>query len=468
MANTLLSVRSTSDYLYSYALSSALRSQYVYDPSFALFKESDIWELVRNDAVIHSAISRSSKSIVRPWRIEAYDGSKDKKDRQLAAIVKEGLGSIDRFGARRRRLAEARFLARTYGAILWQRRTVSLGGLDEMDWFIPVHIQDIDRRRFHWVVDWDDKRQTKTGMHREMYNTNTQRWEILPPELDGSLIEYITNDTEDRVGNGRGLLEPIYFYHYLKTVNMEKIADGIDRWARGIWIAKLDGLRGASTGKTNEALRQGAETLLHTMRSEHAAVIEKIDDIKVIETTGQGHQITMDFMRYLDEGIERLCNGSVRPSGHNAGGTGARAASETEENTSEAFFQDDREDLDDVTTRDLVGAFLRWNAPQIERAGLVKAKRPKFTSEQIKKQDPKTAVEVMNEALKFVPLSRRQYYEKIECEQPTDEEEVIEPVAQLATPGSSPGKDAPDFRDYGVDKGNGKPKTGADQRGEGD
>ena len=457
-STTLLSVRSVNDLLYSYGLSSALRSQYVYNPSISEFNDADVWELVRNDAFTHSAISRSTKNCVRPWRIEAYDGSKDKPDKQLAAVVKDGLMHIDRFRARRKRLSEARFVGRTYGAILWQPRKISLGGLPERDWWIPVHIQDVDRRRFHWVVDWDNEANVKKGIHREMYNSNTQQWEILPEELNGSMIEYIHSDTEDRVGYGRGLLEAIYFYHYMKTVTFEKISDGIDRWARGVWIGTIDGLRGASVGKTNEALRQGMQNVLLTMRSEHAAVVDKIDNIKVLETTGTGHQISMDFMHYLDDGIEVLCNGSKRASGVGSGPHGTGAQAETESDTTEAFFQDEREDLDDISTRDLVGSFLRVNYANLEMVKLQKARRPRFTSEQIKKQVPKDAIEVANLMLQHVPLSARQYYEKGEWEQPTDDEERIEPIAAMV-PGE--GGDRPDFRDVGIkapgsDKGTGK------------
>lgn len=435
---TLLSVRSTADLTYGYALSSAFRSQYVYDPSFALAREPDIWELVQNDAVVKSAMDRSGKATVRPWRMEPFDGSKDKPDRQICAVIKDGLRNITRFNRRRRRISEARILGRTYGVILWQRRSMSLGGSPEMDWYVPYEIVDVDRRRFHWAADWKDG--VKTGVHLEMWNTNTGRWELLPPELRGSMIEYIYQDTEDRVGNGRGLIEPTYFYHYMKTVTFEKISQGIDRWANGVWIGTLDGLRNASTGKTNEALRQGMLQVMETMRSQHVAVLEKVDDIKVLETSGTGHQISIDFVRYLDESIERLYNGSVRPAGHSVGGTGSKSAGQTEQDETESFFQEEREDLDSVFGRDLVGAFIRNNRPQLERMGLAKARKPAFTSEQIKKQDPKTAVEVMNAAK--VPLSMRQYYEKIECEQPDDDEEIVEPTPM--------GDDGSSFADLGV------------------
>ncbi len=430
MTLTLLSIRSVSDWLYNYALSSAYRSAYVYDPSLALHREPDIWEIVRNDAVIASAIERASKSIVRPWRVEPFEGSTDPLDRKLAAVTQDALSHIDRFNARRRRLAEARILGRTYAAIIWRKRVISLGGLQEMEWWIPVELKDIDRRRFHWVVERDNTASGKTGIHLEMFDTNKGVWMRIPPELRGSLIEYIYGDTEDRVGYGRGLLEAIYFYHYMKTVTFEKVSQGIDRWANGVWIGAIDGLRAGSTVRTNEDLRLGMERVLETMRSNHQAVVERVDDIKILETSGTGHQISMDFLRYLDESIERLLNGSVRPAGYNVGATGARAQAAEEAEESEAFHQDDREDLDAVLTRDLIGAFLRVNRPQIVAAGLSGARRPVFTSEQIRKQDPERAVRVMLEALKVVPVVKREFYEKCELSQPLEGDEVIPPQQQ--------------------------------------
>lgn len=435
MARTLISVRSVHDQLYDYALSSAYRSAWVYDPSFALSREADIWELVRNDAVVAAAIDRSNKSIVRPWRVDPFDGSRDMPDRRLAALVRDGLRHIDRFNTRRRRLVEARILGRTYAAILWKQVHTSLGGLAPRDWWVPYMLVDIDRRRFHWVVDWDASHRVKVGIHLEMYNTNTTQWEPVPEELRDNLIEYVYEDTEDRVGYGRGLMEAIYFYHYLKTVTFEKISQGIDRWANGIWIGRLDGLRGASTDRTNEDLRLGMEAVLQDMRSNNQAVLESIDDIKVIETSGQGHQISMDFMRYLDESIFRLLAGSVRPFGFDVGGTGARAQAETESEASEQFFQDEREDLDAVLQRDLVGAFLRVNRIGIETVGLGQARRPIFTSEQIRRQDPEQAARVMAEALRWAPVARREFYEKLELSAPLPDEDIIEPQPQVGPGG---------------------------------
>lgn len=412
----LLTNKSTSDLMYDYALSSAYRSQWVFDPSGALLKDPDVWEIVRNDVSFLSSIERSAKAIVRPWRIEAPKGAKDKLSKSFAAICEEGLGYIDRFNASRRILADARFIARRYAYIESEVRWLSLDGLEPMEWVVPVRLKDIDRRRFHWVAEvsraGDGQQNRRTYL--EIWNSLTNQWTRVEPWFRQCLIEYVYGDTEDRVGYGRGLLEAIYFGHYMKTQTFAKIMQGIDRWAGGVWIGKLDSLRNSSTGKTNEDLRLGMRRMLQIMRSENAAVLQDGDEIEVKETTGTGHQISMDVVNYWDNAVERLCNGSTRPSGQGTEKTGARAQAETESDTSEAFYQDDREDLDAVLNRDLLGWFIRANQQNFAKLGMIeKCKRPYFTSEQIKKQDPKEAVEVAQglQTMGF-PLSLAEVAEK--------------------------------------------------------
>lgn len=423
---TPLLIRSPNDWIYNFQLSSAYRSPWVYDPSFALSRDPDIWEVVRNDTNTLAAIQRSNQNIVRPWRVVANRYAEDEPSKIKARICQEGLGNISRFNAARRRLSEARFLGRTYAGILWERRTVSLAGTNPMEWYLPYKLKDIDRRRIHWVVDWDKARRKKIGVHLEIYDTDEQKWIPLPNDKRMSLIEYEYNQTEDRVGGGRGKLEAIYFTHFMKTVTFKKISQGIDRYANGILIGRLDSLRNASTGKTNEDLRKSMTSVLQNFRSEHVIVVQDGDDIEIKEPAGTGLKVAMEFLRYLDEAVERLCNGSIRPAGHSAGQTGARAAAKEEADTSEAFYQDDREDLDEVIDRDLLGSFLYYNEANFAALGLAEAKRPEFSSEQTKRQDALKSVTIMNAALGAgVDLLRSEYFERIQMTMPGPGDDVI-------------------------------------------
>ena len=134
--------------------------------------------------------------------------------------------------------------------------------------------------------------------------------------------------------------------------------------------------------------------MIRSMRTEHIAVIGDGDKLEVVETSGTGHQAGMEFLHYLDDEVERLVNGSVRSSGMGGSKTGAKAQAETESDSSEAYHQDDRDGLDAILDRDLMGAFIRNNRANFEKLGLADAKRPKFSSEQTSKQDPLEAVQI--------------------------------------------------------------------------
>ena len=102
---TPLAVRGVSELIYDYQLSSSYKSPWVYDPSFALKQEPDIWEVVRNDVVFASAIQRRTQSIVRPWRVvpnrfavvKGQDPKQADDSKRVASICHEGLSRIDRF-----------------------------------------------------------------------------------------------------------------------------------------------------------------------------------------------------------------------------------------------------------------------------------------------------------------------------------------------------------------------------------
>ena len=403
---------STNDLLYDYALSSAFRRAFVYDPSYALAKTADIWEIVRSDVDFASSIDRYSNQVTKPWHVEAPKKSKEEADQQYAGIVADAIGQIYDFDNCRRILSEAAFLGRRYAFIESERRTLSLDGTDEMEWIVPTTLKDVDRRRFRWVPEVvGDKRVT----HLSFFNSISNQWQMVTPQFRQALIEFIWYNTEDRVGYGRGWLEPIYFAHYIKSTTITKIADAYDRFAKGIWLAKLDGLRNASAGKTNDDLVAGAKQMLRTMREEHIGIIENSDDVQVIESTGTGHAMGMEIVHWANNGVERLVNGSTRPSGMGGEKTGARAQAQTEEDTSEAHYQPARDTGDAVINRDLIGWFISQplNRQNLEKLGLAKAKRPIFHSRQEKKE---AIADIIASATMFMqnglPLIEQEVYER--------------------------------------------------------
>jgi hypothetical protein len=194
-------------------------------------------------------------------------------------------------------------------------------------------------------------------------------------------------------------------------------------------MGRLDSLRAASTSKTNEDLRLAMESMLQKFRSEHVITLQDGDEVEVVDAPGRGLDATEKFVRYWNEEIARLLNGSVRPAGHSAQGIGAKAQAKVEEDSSEAYYQDDREDLDNILTDQLVNSFLYHNFANLVKLGLVigeTCKAPVFTSNQIKRQDPQVSIDVMTKSVQAgAPITVNEWYESINYTPPALEEEVI-------------------------------------------
>jgi hypothetical protein len=181
---------------------------------------------------------------------------------------------------------------------------------------------------------------------------------------------------------------------------------------------------------------------LQKARSEHVIVLDKADEIEVVESSGSGHEMVSTALEYIDASIERLWNGSIRSSGHGQE-NGARAAAETESDSSESFYQPYRQHQDEILTRDLVGYFWRHpvNRMNFLKLGLGIAERPHFTSEQIKRRDPLTAIQIISQARQAgIPLLKSEVYEDIEKTMPEPDEDVFD--GAMATAGGGIGLDA--------------------------
>jgi len=482
--------RGTADLIYSYMLSSAYQSPWVYDPSGADLRDPDIWEILRNQTDMLAEINRRNNSMVRPWRVAPnYHSSYSTKNKlvidqskQLASIAHEGLSHCSNLDEARVLLAQDFFLGRSYGLSLWEPVYCSLDGTPEMLWYLPTKIKDIDRRRVHWVPDWEyvdstgktisagsqtkwpDGRETstytyttggyrrKSGIHLELFNTDAWRWERVDDEMRRNLIESIYYDEEDRLGYGRGVIEAGFFTHYFLTGTFQKVMEGLDRFANGVLVGKIDSLRNASSDKTNEDVKTAMMSVLNTYRSQHYILLQDGDDVEIKESTGSGFNMSMEWIDRLVQSWARLCNGSIRSAGH-SDGTGSKAAASEEGDTSEAFYQVDRTRLDHSMDRDFLGAFLYHNQDNIRALGLDKAKRPKFTSEQIKRQSPEIAVTTITAALAAgMPLLKREAYDRIEFTPPADDDDVIEGSSGGGMPGEEFGG-GPEF-------GGGKPPFG--------
>lgn len=429
-----LQIRSVQDTIYDAMLSAAYSTAWIYDQSFGLYKDADIFEVVLRDAAFASSIDRFQNSVVRPFHVEAPKGTRNPQSKKAARVVEDAIRQSSLFDDMRKRLALGRVLGRSYEYTRWESKSVTLGGFPAMDWMVPVGFENVDRRRVRWVPQWGEDgiyngiNEGPLTTKRFLYSVQKRRWLEMSEEFKDALIEDIYPLEEARTGTGRGNVDMFYIYAYYKAIFLQKMSQGIDRWANGILVAKIDSSRLSSLPKNSGAIQTAMATVIQTARSEHVIVLDKADEIEVITGGMEGHQMCMDAIKYCDECVERLMNGSIRGSGHGQQ-NGARAAAETESDTSEAFYQPYRQHQDEIITRDLVGYF--WNHPvnkqNLLKCGLGIAEKPHFSSEQIKKKSPIESIQLITAARQAgIPLLKSEVYENIEYSEPEPGEDVFD------------------------------------------
>lgn len=420
--------------LYARALSSVYWAGIrISDPDYALAQEPDPYEKARKDPVVGQAIDIRLHGVAgRKFKIVA--GGDSEADKALADLVDDGLSHIDGFPEARYESAQAVIRARSFQYIEGERRFMTLGGGPIRDYWIPTKLKDIDRRRFRWIpvrfTDEDGRIRVRTRM--QIFSWQRRVWEnVIHHEY---FVRIIYNDEEARLGYGRGLLEAIYYYLWAKQVVLREGLQGIEKWARGIWTAEIDGLRDASTGKPNTVVQKAWNDALREMQSRGVLTYDSRDTFKVHETSGTGHNIVMEMLHYLDDGIRSVILGSVLPFG--GGEKDATLAGTMEQSdVHQILIAFDREKLDEAYTRDLIGLFLKLNRSHLFALGLGNAKSPKFETEVERKVDRKREADINEIALRSgMPLIEEEAYESIGRTAPREGDKVIEPVTNTGEP----------------------------------
>lgn len=459
MGQPLSTFDAVGDSLYSYMLAARYRSPYVYSPSLAFLKEPDIWTIILADADIRAIRQRRNQNLVRPWHVKPNEhvsqgaGAKGALDnaKKKAAICNEALAQIDDFDMARFVMADSFFLGRRYQQIRYEERWMSLDGSPEMAWFVPVELKDVDRRRFRWIPKWAKGTVNKLeSVALSMFELGSGEWIELTGDKRMQFVEDVWENTEDRLGHGLPALEALFMTHYFKTGTIRKIVEFVDRIAGGILVGRLSDTRAGSTDRTNDLVQSTTLDRLKKIRTEHVVALSIEEKLEVLEASGTGAAIMMELVRYFVESAERLCNGAVGQAGHSSGNSGGTESKDVESETAESYYQFPRDHMDSVYNRDLLGSFLYFNEANFEKLGLADAKRPRFTSQQVKTQDPLTRIEMLNTFKAPIPTAH--YYEAGQVPQPEPDEEVIGPTPDAG------------MMDAEIDEETGLPKTSGEAR----
>lgn len=241
---------STGQDLYNSGLSSVYRSFRIYDPGYALARDADVYEKIRRDVIIHDSIQKRRHAVAGPtWVMDP--ASDDPMDKIAAGVMKELIKRIKHFSTARFNLAEAVLLGSKFSFIEGRYQTTPIWDHVPRRWWIPQRLRDVDRRRFAPIIKrntWDD------GICVEWNFWSVARATYEKLEHPEWFIKHLYDDNEASLGFGRGLIDAIYFYWRAKELLLTEGLAGVERWAQGFLIAKIDNAREASTGLPNVQL----------------------------------------------------------------------------------------------------------------------------------------------------------------------------------------------------------------------
>jgi len=433
---TELRIRNQSQQLYNRALSQAWRNNIqIWDPSIWQNRDPDVEEKMLRDADIAHAVGYRRHMIAgKDWQMQPKN--ENAPNAKLAVHVATKLvDRIQHFTTARLNLSRAFFSGARFGKIHGKHVMLDLGDGKERMWWVPVRIEDIDKRRYRIVPKWD----STTGeiqAHWELWNVAKADW-VPETQLEAiTTIRHVYQDDEATLGHGRALREALGWWWYAKTHVFQESLMAVERFAQGIIHAKIDGVRDAATGKPNEDLIADWQAILEDMRSRHVLVSDKEDSVEMVKMDGQGWQLLHEIREELRSTIFTLVLGANLTTSASEGGSYALA--EIQENSTEALIQFDRETLEDTLTNDLMQCLWFKNHANLHELGIV-SEMPSFGITQEKRNDPKEVAEVAQMMAGIgLPIALADMYDRTGIKEPEEGEPLLE-VPQPADPmGASP------------------------------
>jgi len=407
----------------------------LYDPDYALNKDYAAYEKMLRDPIIRQALQiRYKVAAGGTWScIPARDG--DEKDMLAAEVMTACLGQISAFQNARSQLASAIFRGLSFARVEGTRALKRFGDDKPREWWCPSSLKNVDKRMVRLVPRRGDATAFESDLEifqRDGTWAPLQRNEYVHVEYDGD---------QSRIGFGRGLSESVYFYFYAKLRALEQGLKGMERWAQGIIVGKVDNMAFGDATQSSQNTRDEMDEVINKLRGEYGATIGKEDEIEFHETSGSGHEIVTSFLAYCDQALTRVITGSNLPAGGGAD-VGSNARAQVEMDVSESIAQIDSEVLDEAVTNDVLRQCWELNQEPLAELGLQEAEMPVFKSENEQKENTKENAErAAIVLLSGAPIKADEYYEKVGFSKPSADDEVIRAPQQEETePGSDKGK----------------------------
>jgi hypothetical protein len=423
-------IRSYNPDQYVWMLESAYRAGWrVFDPDFATASDAEIYEKLRRDPDVASAFNIRLHGVAcRDWRV-ALSGKPSLEEKTFGGIVEDAMKEIEGFTSARLELAHAVIRGSSWGFVRWGRRFTRLGppGTPRMSWVVPLSIKDVDRRRMRYGLRRNVD--PSTGMEvidtpLEMRSTTRGQWERVRD--DAPFITLTYQDEECRLGYGRGLIEALYFYHFLKGKLLTEGMQGISRWAQGMVVLGIDGLREAQYTNSNDIIQSAVIDALKKFQSRHVLVKDKTDDLEIKESSGSGNDMVLEFIHEMNRAMRVLVLGSDLPFGGDRG-KGSTEMADAQAAVSAELIDFDRELLDEAITKFIIRKFVWYNRPNLQKLGMLGMRIPRFTSINERLEDPEAAASVFETIHRNgLAVRRDELYKKVRYSVPIEGDDIIE------------------------------------------
>lgn len=446
--------------IYSQALSS-LWSYYfsIDDPSFALKNDIDAWEVCLRHPAFYQGTQQRLNEVAGPeWHFVTQNGSRESVDLKAADVMEDAFGGIRSFAVARKRLAQAVFLGMTTEYVHGARKWCKLGGV-WANWWVPTWLEHVDHRRWKIVPSKTLAEDGTPRVRGDWYISVVPSEASERDHLHGSVglhgyrkvkhpehyIRVVYDDEESRLGFGRGIMDPSYFWVWTSTIVHKEGLQGLERWAQGIPVLEIDIEAHRTTGRTVTQEMDDAEARLLKHRGRGAFIIDKRDKLTVVTGGGEGHGIVKEWRDYCDSKIIGITTGAILASGTGSD-VGSFARDKAGLDVQSVVVQFDREKLAEDISETLGKLFWSLNKPQLAEAGLAQASRPKYKIIQRKVFSPnEAAARVATLKGAGIDLPADEVYEQTGFSQPLPGQAVIkgsEPVTGgfgLPAPAASAG-----------------------------
>jgi len=399
----------------------------VFEPTVWLHRDPEAEEkMLRSPTIAHAVQQRQAYVAGRSWMLlPKTDGPAGK----LAAKVgTELIEYIKHFTEARSLLARAFFHGARFARIHGEPRTLTLGDGKPRVWWVPVSLEDLDKRAYRIKSDVHDTGEAKA--HWERRDFVHDEW--VPESRYEALrtVKHTFNDDMNSLGYGRPLREVLGWAWYAEAEILQAALVSCERHAGGTVVMKVDGFRSGGNDHTNEKAFTAYLNAVKKMRSQHTIILDKTDDYEIVPANGEGHQVYDLMLRNLKNQIYTCVLGANLTTSADEGGS--YALGRVQENSTEMLIQFDRDALGETLTDDLVGAVWHYNRPNLVELGIAD-EHPVFSIAQEKREDPTIAAQnaaTLNQM--GVPLASEDVYEKTGFRQPEEGEEVI--AGAVATP----------------------------------